>query len=324
MTKEVATANDLKALINSDTMKAQFQNALPKHLSVERFARIATTALTKTPRLRDCTRESFMKCLLDLSAMGLEPDGRNAHLIPYRNNKTGTTECTLIVDYKGKVDLAMRSGKVAVIHADVVCEHDDFEYDLGEIKRHKIDFRKPRGNVYAVYAICKMKDGTSKCEVMSVDEVESIRKRSKSGNAGPWITDWNEMAKKTPFHRLSKWLKLSAEYMDAVEHDNDLIDVAGIPVYHEPSKTLEHIVEMNESAEPVDDIANEHTQEESEPPTDKGPSRSELNKMLLDARKAKPMAQVDLEKMAQEQFGCKIADLTNEQIVTMIDVVNSK
>ena len=43
----------------------------------------------------------------------------------------------------------MRNGDVAMVHADIICENDDFEYDLGVVKRHRIDFRKPRGEFYA-------------------------------------------------------------------------------------------------------------------------------------------------------------------------------
>jgi hypothetical protein len=70
-----------------------------------------------------------------------------------------------------------------------------------------------------------MRDGVSKCEVLTTGEVEAIRKRSKAGSSGPWVTDWSEMAKKTAFRRVSKWLPLSAEVQDAFERDDDkLID----------------------------------------------------------------------------------------------------
>ena len=58
--------------------------------------------------------------------------------------------------------------------------------------------------------------------VLTKDEIDGIRKRSRSGNNGPWVTDYNEMAKKTAFRRLAKWLPLSAEFRDAVEKDDDL------------------------------------------------------------------------------------------------------
>lgn len=225
MNEQLTTKRDLKSLINSETMREQFARALPAHLNAERFCRVAITALTRTPKLMDCTPESMMRCLLDLSAMGLEPDGRRAHLIPYGK------EATLIVDFKGLAELVMRSGLVSSIHADKVCEGEVFVVDRGEIKSHVIDYAKPRGAAFAYYCLVKFKDGGEKSEVMTKDEVESIRNRSqgydyakRNNKQHPWISDFDEMAKKTVFRRCSKWLQLSPEIRDALEKDGDRFD----------------------------------------------------------------------------------------------------
>jgi recombination protein RecT len=212
MTKNQMTIADQ---LNGERFKSEIAKVLPKHMTPERMARVAMTALRRTPKLRECSPESFFKCLMDLSSWGLEPDGRRAHLIPYNR------ECTLILDYKGIVELAMRSGRISTIHSDVICENDDFVYDRGEVVRHRIEFGHPRGEVLGVYCLVKFKEGAEKAEVMTTDEVEVIRKRSKAGNSGPWKTDWNEMAKKTVFRRCSKWLPLTAEQADAMERDVD-------------------------------------------------------------------------------------------------------
>lgn len=219
--EQLATSNgrkDVKALINSENFKHAVSASLPSHLKPDRFIRVALTALTRTPKLMQCEQESFFQCLLSLSQLGLEPDGRNAHLIPFGN------QCQLIIDYKGLVDLAMRSGKVAYIHADKVCEQDIFEYDRGEIKRHTVNFKVPRGMAYAYYAMCRFKEGGEKCEVMTKDEVQAIRARSRAKDSGPWVTDFDEMGKKTVFRRLSKWLQLSPEFRDALEKDADTLE----------------------------------------------------------------------------------------------------
>jgi len=212
MTTAISTdkPRSLKDMIASPAMQQQFAAALPQHLSPERFGRIAITALSRTPKLKECTQESVFKCLLDLSAMGLEPDGRHAHLIPYGK------ECTLIVDYKGLVALVRRSGDVAKIHADVVCDGDTFEHSMGEVTCHTYDLTKERGAPYAAYAQVTLKDGSTQAAIMSKTEIEAIRKRSRSGNNGPWVSDWNEMAKKTTFRRLTKWLTISPELSDAI------------------------------------------------------------------------------------------------------------
>lgn len=224
--KAPAQPTSIRQWLQSDAMKQQFSQSLPKHLTPERFVRVALTAITRTPKLADCDQASFFQALFSLSQYGLEPDGRRAHLIPFENRKRGVTEVQLIIDYKGLAELVMRSGLVSNLHADVVCENDDFEYDKGFITRHRIDFRADRGKPYAVYCVCRFKDGTEKCDVMTLAEVEKIRQRSKANDSGPWVTDFNEMAKKTVFRRLSKWLPLSAEIRAAAEIDDDAIDTA--------------------------------------------------------------------------------------------------
>jgi recombination protein RecT len=206
--------------LEGSRFQLEVAKVIPRHMKPERMIRVACTALTKTPLLALCSKPSFFSAMLTLSQLGLEPDGRRAHLIPFRN-KAGGYDVQLILDYKGIAELVMRSGLVSFLHADVVCENDEFEYDRGQIQKHKIDFRKSRGQVYAVYSICKFRDGNEKCEVMSVEDVEGIRSRSKAANGGPWVSDWNEMAKKTVFKRLSKWLPFSPEVRDALENDDD-------------------------------------------------------------------------------------------------------
>ena len=220
----------IKDRLQGDDFKEAVAKALPKHLTPDRFLRVAITALTKTPKLAHCDQASFFGALLTLSQYGLEPDGRCAHLIPY-----GTT-CQLILDYKGIVELVMRTGLVSKLHADVVCENDEFEYNLGEIVTHKIDLRQPRGGMFAAYATCQFKDGATSAAVMSKDEIDAIRNRSRAGKSGPWVTDYNEMAKKTAFRRLSKWLPLSSEVRDLMGKDDDIIDIEPRRSASEPAR----------------------------------------------------------------------------------------
>ena len=214
MSKELVKTT--KDWLQTDQFKAEIAKALPKHLTPERFIRVALTTLTKVPKLAQCSKESIFKCMLDLSSLGLEPDGRRAHIIPY-----GTT-ATLIIDYKGLIELAKRSGEVAFWKAETVCDNDYFEVSNGLVT-HKINYREPRGEMYAVYSHVKNTNGLDDYEVMTMEDVEKIRKRSKAGNAGPWVTDFSEMAKKTVIRRHSKRLTLSPEFQDALIKDQDSV-----------------------------------------------------------------------------------------------------
>lgn len=223
-------------LLEGPELKAAVRAALPRHLTADRFIRVALNATMRQPELLECTRESFFRALLDLSAYGLEPDGRRAHLIPFRRKVEGENGKThyvkdiqLIIDYKGVAELVRRSGDVSYIHVDVVYENDEweFEYGSGASLKHRPNMEDRGEKVKAIYSFVKLKDGSEDFIVMSRSEVEKIRKRSKAATSGPWVTDWEEMAKKTVFRRHSKWLPLSPEVRDAVEHDDEVIDISG-------------------------------------------------------------------------------------------------
>lgn len=204
----------VKSLLASDYFKKQVELCLPKHLTADRFMRVALTAVTRIPKLADCTPASVIKCMMACSELGIEPDGRRAHLIPYGQ------ECQLVIDYKGLVELAKRSGDVSSIYAMTVCENDHFTWDTGVVK-HNINWREDRGQMYAVYAVITFKDGGKHTEVMTKTDVDRIRARSKAGKNGPWVTDYDEMAKKTVFRRASKWIVLSPEIHDALDKESD-------------------------------------------------------------------------------------------------------
>ena len=216
--QQLTKATQVRNLLQSEAVQTQIEKALTKVCNAERFMRVAMTAITKNPKIAECSQASLMSSLLDLASLGIEADGRRAHLIPYGNT------CTLIIDYKGLVELVRRSGDVIKLHADVICDNDIFEYDCGEVSKHVINFKGDRGNAYAVYATATMKDGSKQCEVMTVADVEKIRQGSRGKNSSPWTQHWNEMAKKTVFRRLCKWLPLSSETLELVSKDDAQFD----------------------------------------------------------------------------------------------------
>jgi recombination protein RecT len=246
-TNSITKVTNVKQLAVSDKFKEQIGEALPGSITLKRFMRCLYTSLQKTPKLMNCSPDSVRAAAITCAQMGVEPNGRDAHLIPYGN------ACTLIVDYKGLVRLALQSGEISNIHSDVVCDNDTFKYNKGRIESHEIDYRKPRGNVYAVYALANFKDGTEKAEVMHLDEVESIRKRSRASGSGPWQTDYNEMAKKTALRRLSKWLPLSPDIQDRIVAEDSLTDVDDEPDLPKPT-FMQNVtpVENDEDDVPMD------------------------------------------------------------------------
>ena len=203
-------------------MKNEIARCLPKHLTPERMSRIALTELRKIPKLQECDPLSFIAALMQAAQLGLEPGVLGqCYLIPFKNNRTGKYECTFMPGYRGFLDLARRSGQIVSLVARSVYSNDVFEYEFGlkENITHKPAMDE-RGELKAVYAVALLKDGGHQFEVMSKREVDEIRKHhSKAGDNGPWVTHYDEMAKKTVLRKLFKWLPCSTEMQKAVSLD---------------------------------------------------------------------------------------------------------
>lgn len=200
---------------------------MPKHMSSERMFQLAVSCYNQTPGLAECTPQSVLSCLMKCSSLGLEPsavDGLGrAYILPFFNKKTGQKEATFILGYKGEIDLARRSGQIKDISARVVHEGDEFEYEYGltEGLRHVPSTAPLEGRPMThVYMVAHFKDGGHYIDVMSKAEVDDIRKRSKSGNSGPWVTDYEAMARKTVIRRAFPYLPVSVEIESAVAQDD--------------------------------------------------------------------------------------------------------
>ena len=200
---------------------------MPKHMSSERMFQLAMSCYNQTPKLNQCSPQSVLSCLMKCSALGLEPsavDGLGrAYILPFFNKNTGGYEATFLIGYKGEIDLARRSGQIKDISARVVREGDEFEYEYGltECLRHVPSTEPVEGRpVTHVYMVAHFKDGGHYMDVMSREEVEEVRKRSKSPNNGPWKSDWDAMARKTVIRRAFPYLPVSVEAESAVAQDD--------------------------------------------------------------------------------------------------------
>lgn len=219
---------------HKQTMVDLFQRAqptieamIPKHMSAERLLKIALIATTRTPLLMQCTPKSVLQAVVNAAQLGLEcnsPLG-HAYMVPFKNNKHNVYEATLIPGYRGYVDLAHRSGKVAGIFANPVFEGDEFEYEEG--MNPKV-YHKPSRDagardvkkLIACYAVAALISGFRQPKVMFREELDLYRARSRARNDGPWQSDPIQMYQKTPVRQIIKFLPLSPELGALSELDN--------------------------------------------------------------------------------------------------------
>lgn len=232
---EIAKSNTklAPAAQRHDGMKEMLANAwpriqavMPKHMSSERMYQIALSAVNTTPKLAECSPATILSCVMKCSALGLEPsavDGLGrAYILPYRS-KQGM-QAQLILGYRGMIALARRSGEIKDISARAVYKGDEFEYSFGldEKLHHRPAAREHEQGEKPthVYMVAHFKDGGHYMDVMTAQEVEAVRKRSKAANNGPWVTDYEAMAKKTVIRRAFPYLPVSVEAQNAAASDD--------------------------------------------------------------------------------------------------------
>lgn len=251
-------------------MQPEFKAALPSHVSIEKFQRVMLTAVQQNANLLTADRRSLYGAAMRAAQDGLLPDGREGAIVTFKD------QAQWMPMVAGIMKKVRNSGEISTWSVQVVKEHDAFEFQLGD---HEIIVHKPalsnRGKTIGAYSIVTMKDGEKSREWMNVEDVEAIRKRSRSGNSGPWVTDFDEMAKKTVVRRHSKRLPMSTD-LDAIIHEDDelfmppeapepppmrdvtpeTVETPENPATRRPSK-LQEVVEAeqtNDSPPPVDDI----------------------------------------------------------------------
>lgn len=205
-------------------MAPQMQEALPKHMDVDRLTRLTLTTIRTTPELRQADVGSLLGGVMQAAQLGLEPGllGQ-CYLLPFKNKNKGITEVQFIIGYKGMIDLARRSGHIKSIYAHAVYEKDEFEYELGlnPTLKHVPSMEEDKGEFIGAYAVAHFKDGGYQMEFMPKAEIEKRRKASPGANSkySPWHNYYEEMAKKTVIRHMWKYLPISVEIQEAVVYD---------------------------------------------------------------------------------------------------------
>lgn len=119
--------------------------------------------------------------------------------------------------------IARRSGEIASVIAEAVHEKDvfDVEYGLEPKLTHKPYLDGDPGKLKGCYVVVRFKgDGVEPLiKYMPKSEIDKHRARSKASSSGPWVTDYEEMAKKTVFRSIFKWLPVSIEQVMATTGD---------------------------------------------------------------------------------------------------------
>jgi recombination protein RecT len=208
--------------ISQPAMREQIKMALPNHIPVERFERVATTAVQTNPDLLNpdkVERRSLFGALVRAAQDGLLPDGREGAIIPFR----GKAQWMPMV--AGIMKKVRNSGEIASWEASAVYEKDTFERLLGDDQRiyHKPFEEGDPGQVVGAYSIVTFKDGTKSRDYMPRWRIERAREQNPIGkNSLMWTKFYDEGAVKTVIRHHAKRLPMSTDVEGIFERDETM------------------------------------------------------------------------------------------------------
>src|SRR5690606_14028369 len=116
-------------------------------------------------------------------------------------------------------------------------------------------------DVIGYYLVARYKDGGHFVYWMSVEDIEKVRQRSKAANSGPWVTDYDAMARKTVVRQAARWMPLSIEVQQALAFDES-----------SPAEIDEDMLAQTPRFPEDDDNVIDADYEVNDAPTDDGPT----------------------------------------------------
>mgnify|MGYP000483537483 CR=1 FL=1 len=229
------------------------QSVLPAHIPAKKFMRTVVGAVQNNPELLQADQSSVLQSCQKAAQDGLLLDNREAALVTF-NTKVGDSwvkKAQYMPMMGGILKKARNSGDISSIGAHVVYDNDEFDYFIdedGTHLKHRPLFDGDRGGLRLAYATAKLKDGTTQIEVMTREEIEQVRRVSKSGSdkkTGAPIGIWKqwpaEMWKKTVLRRLCKYLPSSADLDQVFDADNEDYDDIEEPTPAPAPQSTDHL-----------------------------------------------------------------------------------
>ena len=204
----------LKAIINQDSVKEQFQNALGKHrdLFVASLIDVYSDGLQKYDAslvIQEALKAAVLKLPISKS-LGF------AYIVPYKGKPQ------FQIGYKGMIQLAMRSGQLKILNAGPVYEgeYQSFNKLTGIVD---LDGKKTSEVVVGYFSYMELINGFQKAEYWTKEQVtEHAKAKSPSykHRSSAWHTDFDAMATKTVLRSmLGKYAPMSVDFIAALTYD---------------------------------------------------------------------------------------------------------
>lgn len=318
MGQEITVVQQVRQTL--DKMRPELVSVLPAHLPVEAFVRITQTALQQNPDLQQCSVRSVVAAATKCAEAGLQPDGEEAALVAYnvKVSKRGEPDrwekqAKFLPMVRGIRNQVIRSGMVKDWKVRIVYSQDKFRHIDGDVEVLEHEPAYAEGDYpVLVYSIGYLENGEISRHVMRMATVNKIRARSRSKDNGPWVTDTDEMIKKTCLKQHGKALPKAKEdlarqrietSLRALDEAEGVLEVEHSPATDAPrlasheaaTQRLREAVETSAFDDPADDrfagaVDAQSTPVQPEQPKRTRAPRKSPSERLAEAEGRKPSA----------------------------------
>lgn len=216
------------------SLESKFEVMLPPEISTKKFVQTVLNAIARTPELgnKDIDRTSLYLSCMECAQDGLVPDNKEAALVVFntnvgdRNNKRFVKKVQYMPMISGLRKKVLSNPDIRKWDIRIVKQNDKFEYSLGtDEKIYHQPAKTNRGKTIAAYSIATLSDGERSIDVMWLEELEDVRRRSRDKDGAAWKYSTDEMYKKVLGHRHYKSLPHHAStdaFMQRFEEQFDL------------------------------------------------------------------------------------------------------
>lgn len=191
--------------------QAFFTEALTdQQLTWEKEKQFAIQALQSNATLFQAAANSaraLQNAIINVAAVGisLNPALGHAYLVPRKPDRNSPMQVYLDISYKGLVHIATSTGAIEWVQSKLVYSNDTYRNQgVGREPFHEQNTFGEKGDLVGVYCVAKTKSGDYLTEEMDMATIEKIRRASKAEN-GPWKHWFEEMVRKSPVKRGSKY-----------------------------------------------------------------------------------------------------------------------
>lgn len=262
-----------KTLIQQKS-KMMIESLPGKESARKRFMQ-AALGVAAQPSIATCDPPSVLKAIYQCARLNLVPDPVLHHvaIVPFKNK--GRKEATVIIEYRGLIELMKRANPALSIKAGTVYEHDDYELVEGTVDELKVTKRwwekgkRDAGKPVLFYCVVREPGAEPVTQFVPAVEAEKIGRASKAGmkKGTPWHDHFERMGEKTAIKRIERFVRMDPDkeetkrFREALEFDentselpiDDDDDIMGsMGGGHDPAEDLD------EGATRIGDAGNSH------------------------------------------------------------------